>query len=264
MSDDPVSVDVVDGVATLTLNQPGVRNALTEPLSNGLVEAVGDLETESVRVLVLEGAGDAFCAGGDVDAMVERMSGEMSLADAVQHVRQVTGRAVERVARFPAPTVAKIDGVAYGAGGALAIATDVQLASDDAAISFGFRNVGLAVDSGTSYLLPRVVGENTAKELVFTGERVGADRAERLGLFNRVYPASEFEERADEFVDRIASGPTVALRESKGLLDQGLDSSLSQAIHNEASAQAAVFETRDHREGATAFMENRDAEFEGR
>ncbi|PSP81438.1 enoyl-CoA hydratase [Halobacteriales archaeon QS_1_68_20] len=263
MSDDPVLVDVEDGVATLTLNQPGVRNAMTRDLSRGLVDALERIEGGDARVVVVEGAGPAFCAGGDVNAMVERMVGDMPLSEAVRLVRQTTSRAVQRLHDFYLPTVAKVDGAAFGAGANLAIATDLQLASDETRISFGFRNVGLAVDSGTSYLLPRLVGENVAKELVFTGERIGADRAKELGLFNRVFPADEFDERADELIEDIAQGPTEALRTSKRLIDQGMESSLSQAMTNEAAAQAAVFETADHEEGVEAFMEKREPDFEG-
>jgi enoyl-CoA hydratase/carnithine racemase len=263
MSDDAVLVDVEDGVATLTLNRPDMRNAMSEEISRGIIDALDDLEGSDARVVVVEGAGDAFCAGGDVNAMVERLAGDVPLEEAVRRVQQLTSRAVQRLAEFYLPTVAKIGGVAYGAGGNLAIAADVQLASSDASISFGFRNVGLAVDSGTSYLLPRIVGENVAKELVFTGERVGAERAAELGLFNHVYPSDEFDAEVASFVEEIATGPTVALRTSKQLIDQGMESSLTQAMRNEAHAQAAVFETDDHREGAEAFMEGRRPEFEG-
>jgi enoyl-CoA hydratase/carnithine racemase len=260
---DAVTVAVEDEVATLTLNRPGMRNAMTRELSDGIVDALDDLEGGDARVLVVEGAGEAFCAGGDVNAMVERLAGDVPLEEAVRLVHQKTSRAVERLHDFYLPTVAKVDGVAFGAGANLAIATDVQLASERASFSFGFRSVGLAVDSGTSYLLPRVVGENVAKELVFTGERVGADRAAEMGLVNHAYPDDEFEAEAAAFVERIATGPTVALRQSKRLLDDGLETSLSQAMANEAAAQAAVFESDDHREGAEAFMENRDPEFTG-
>ena len=144
-----------------------------------------------------------------------------------------------------------------------AIAADVTLASAEAKISFGFRQVGLAIDTGTSYLLPREVGVSKAKELVFTGELLDAEEAGDLGLFNHVYP-EDFEAEADAFVKQIATGPTVALRTSKKLVDQGTNQSLRDAQDNEAAAQAAVFETHDHEEGATAFMEGRDPEFEGR
>ncbi|HET7323389.1 MAG TPA: enoyl-CoA hydratase-related protein [Halococcus sp.] len=264
MSEDAVLLDIEDGVATLTLNRPSMRNALTSDISRGIIDALSELEDSNGRCLVVEGAGGAFSAGGDINAMSERLTGDVPLAEAVRHINQETSRAVKRLAEFSLPTVAKIDGVAFGAGANLAIACDIQLASEDSRISFGFRQVGLAVDSGTSYFLPRIVGESTAKELVFTGELLGAERAESLGLFNHVYPTAEFDERADEFVEEIATGPTVALSTSKRLIRQGFESSLDQAMTNEAAAQAAVFETHDHREGAEAFMAGEEPDFEGR
>ena len=265
MSDeDAVLLDVEDGVATLTVNRPDVRNALTHEVSRGILDALDEVEGSDARCLVVTGAGGAFSAGGDVNAMAERLAGDVPLAEAVERIVQDTSRAITRVARFSLPTVAKIDGVAFGAGANLAVACDVQLASEESKISFGFRQVGLAVDSGTSYFLPRIVGENTAKELVLTGELVEAERAESLGLFNHVYPESEFDERAAEFVEEIATGPTVALKTSKRLVGQGFESTLDQAMENEAAAQAAVFETHDHREGAESFMGREEPDFEGR
>jgi len=262
MSDEPVLLDVEDGVATLTLNRPGSRNALTEAMSAAIIDAVDDLEArDDVRCLVVTGQEGTFCAGGDINSMVERLAGEVPLHEAVRNIQQVTSRAIRRIYEFHRPTIAKVDGVAFGAGGNLAIACDCVVASERARISFGFRQVGLAVDSGTSYLLPRIVGENVAKELVYTGELVDADRALELGLFNHVY--EEFEAEADAFVESIAEGPSVALETSKRLIEQGLSADLKQAQDDEAAAQAAVFETHDHREGANAFMESRAPEFEG-
>ena len=261
---DPVLVDVEDGIATLTLNRPDDRNALSAEMSSAIVNAVRELEDhDDVRCLVVTGREGTFCAGGDVNAMVQLMSGQAELHEAVDRIQRETSRAVRAVAEFPLPTVAKVDGVAYGAGANLAIAADVTLASAEAKISFGFRQVGLAIDTGTSYLLPREVGVSKAKELVFTGELLDAEEAGDLGLFNHVYE-DEFEAEADAFVEQIATGPTVALRTSKKLVDQGTNQSLRDAQDNEAAAQAAVFETYDHEEGATAFMEGRDPEFEGR
>lgn len=262
MSDEPVLLDVEDGIATLTLNRPDSRNALTREMSHALIDAVNDLEArDDVRCLVVTGREGTFCAGGDINAMVERLAGEVPLHEAVRDIQQVTSRAIRRIYEFHRPTVAKVDGVAFGAGGNLAVACDCVVASERARISFGFRQVGLAVDSGTSYLLPRIVGENVAKELVYTGELVDAERAHDLGLFNHVY--DEFESEADAFIESIASGPSVALETSKRLIEQGLSSDLKQAQDDEAAAQAAVFETHDHREGANAFMESREPEFEG-
>ncbi|MFB6155167.1 MAG: enoyl-CoA hydratase/isomerase family protein [Haloferacaceae archaeon] len=263
MSGDPVRVEAEDGVVTLTLSRPGVRNALTAEVAGGLRDALADLEGGDTRCVVVEGEGDAFCAGGDVNAMLERQSGDLSLDDAVRHVIQDTGRTVQRLAECEFPTVAKVDGTAVGAGATLALACDLQVMRADAAMGFAFRNVGLAVDSGTAHLLPRVVGDNVARELVFTGEMLDADRAADLGLVNHVYPVEEFEERAADLVETVASGPPVALRTSKRLLRRAPELSLSAAVEHEAGAQAAVLDSADHEEGVRAFLERRAPEFEG-
>lgn len=261
---DPVLLDIEDGVATITLNRPDNRNALSPEMSGAIVDAVDEVEaTEGVRCLVITGAEGTFCAGGDVNSMLELMDGEVELPETIKNIQLDTSRAIERIAAFYLPTIAKVDGIAYGAGANLAIAADVTLASTDAKISFGFRQVGLAVDTGTSYLLPRQVGVSRAKELVLTGELLDAEAAADLGLFNHVFE-EDFDERVAEFIEPIATGPTVALRTSKQLIEQGFDVSLRDALHNEAAAQAAVFMSRDHEEGATAFMEGRTPRFEGR
>ncbi|WP_117591319.1 enoyl-CoA hydratase/isomerase family protein [Haloprofundus halophilus] len=255
--------DAETGVATITLNNPGLRNALTVDVADGLIDALDELEGSDARCVVVTGSEGSFSAGGDVNAMMELQSGSWSLDEAVRHIIQNTGRCVQRLAECEFPTVAKIEGVAVGAGANVAIACDVQLMSEEARMGFGFRQVGLAVDSGTSYLLPRLVGDNVAKELVFTGELLDAERALDLGLVNHVYSDEEFDERVDAFVEKIAEGPTVALRTSKRLLDQGWELSLSSAIANEAGAQSAVFETADHTEGVESFMGKRSPDFRG-
>ncbi|SDR29894.1 enoyl-CoA hydratase/isomerase family protein [Natronobacterium texcoconense] len=261
---DAVQLDIEEGVATITLNRPDNRNALTTEMSAAIVDAVEEAEdSEEVRCLVITGKEGTFCSGGDVTAMAELMSGAAELHEAVERIQHETSRAVRAIAEFHLPTIAKVDGIAYGAGANLAIAADITLASAEARLSFGFRQVGLAIDTGTSYLLPRQVGVSKAKELVFTGELLDAEAAEELGLFNHVFEV-DFEARAGEFIEPIATGPTVALRTSKKLIEQGYDTSLRDAQDNEAAAQAAVFATHDHEEGATAFMEGRDPEFEGR
>jgi enoyl-CoA hydratase/carnithine racemase len=251
------------GIVTLTLNRPDVRNALTADVATGLIDALDDLEGGDARCVVVRGAEGAFSAGGDVNAMMQLQADESSLDDAVRHVTQNTGRCVQRLAECEFPTVALLDGPAFGAGACLAVACDLQLMSSEARMAFGFRRVGLAVDSGASYLLPRLVGDNVAKELVFTGDTVEPDRAAELGLVNHVYDAETFEDEARELVERVADGPTAALRASKRLLDQGPETSLSAAVANEAAAQAAIFETDDHTEGVYSFMEKRDPEFTG-
>ncbi|WP_313694757.1 enoyl-CoA hydratase/isomerase family protein [Halorarum halobium] len=257
-----LETDDETGIARVVLADPDRRNALSVEVTHGIMAALEELEGGDARCVVIEGEGPAFSAGGDVAAMLERHEGDEPLDDAVRHIVQDTGRCIERVHDCEFPTVAKVDGPAFGAGGNLAIACDVQVMHEGARIGFGFRNVGLAVDSGTSYLLPKLVGANVAKELVFTGELLDAERAAELGVVNHVHPDGEFEERAEALVAELASGPTVALRTSKRLLNAEF-ASLAEAVEHEAGAQSAVFASRDHAEGIEAFREKRDPEFEG-
>jgi len=299
---DNVTLDVSDGVATVTLDHPEMRNALTSGVATDLIDAM-DAVPDDARCVVVAGNGSTFCAGGDIDAMVEGLEGERSepserasgersegdrkepsvrtgnevtrersdprggpepAHDRVERIVEETAGAVRAVATCDLPTVAKIHGPAYGAGGALAIACDVLLASESASISFGFRQVGLNVDSGASHLLPRIVGDNVAKELLYTGELIDAERAEAVGLFNHVYPDDEFESRVAGMVGRIAAGPTVALKQSKRLVEDGLTSSLDAAIANEAAAQIVSASADDHEEGVRAFVESREPDFRGK
>lgn len=264
MSDKNVILSINDDVATITLNRPDLRNALTEGVATELVDAVNEAEKEGMRCVAIRGSGEAFCAGGDVNSMLEGLDGDVPVAEKVRVVDEQTHEAVARVARCNVPTVAVIEGSAMGAGAALTLACDVQIASEEAEIGFVFRQVGLGVDSGTSYFLPRVVGVNTAKKLVYTGEVLDAEQAKELGVFTDVVPADEFDERAEELIARIASGPTVALKHSNRLIDRSFENSLEGAMAEEALAQGIAFETHDHNEGAAAFLEGRDPEFEGR
>lgn len=262
MPTETVSLDVTDGVATVTLDRPDARNALSAAMADELVAAFDTVADSDARCVVLEGAGPTFCAGGDVQAMIECIEEDVPPAERVDLVVRSVNRAVRRVYECALPTVAKVDGPAFGAGAGLAIACDVQLASPDAKISFGFRRVGLALDSGVSFLLPRLVGLNVAKELVFTGELVAADRARRLGLFTRVFEADSFEAGVANVVESIRDGPTVALTASKRLLNRDTGS-FEEATASEATAQGVAFGTRDHEAGANAFVDGRDPEFEG-
>lgn len=263
---DLVSVAVDGDVARVTLDDPGMRNALTAEVVEGLTAAVETVADSDARCVVVAGNGPAFCAGGDVNAMAEGLDGADAEGRDPEDARvavERTASAVTAVANCELPTVAAVEGAAYGAGAALAIACDVVVASDEATINFGFRQVGLAVDSGVSYHLPRIVGESTAKALVFTGETLDAQRAADLGLFNRVVREDAFDAELDAFVERIATGPTAALTASKRLIEGGHRRSLSEAVAAETDAQVEMAGTADHAEGVRAFFEGRDPAFEG-
>jgi len=260
----PIEYELLDDRARIRMDNPSLRNALTLEAARSLTEAIESVADSGARCVVLEGTGEAFCAGGDIQLMMEGLSGDRETDELMTEAAYPINRTVKRLYECPLPTVAKVDGPAFGAGASLAIACDVVLASERAELSFGFRRVGLSVDSGTSYLLPRMVGESTAKTLVYSGEVLTAEEAADLGLVNRVYPTEEFDERTAAFVDRVATGPTVALTRSKALLQRGLERSFEEAIDAEIEALGAVFETEDFSEGVEAFLEKRTPEFDGR
>ena len=262
MGSEPVTLTVDDGVATVTLNQPDMRNAFSEELLDGLSAALDDVDPNTERCVVIEGAGKAFSAGGDLTMMQE--FAEATVEERRQHTDQLQKEIMEPLIRYPLPTVAKVDGPALGGGANIALSCDVQLASERAEIGFVFRRIGLCIDTGASFLLPRIVGANVAKELIFTGEIVTADRAKELGLFNHVYPTEEFDDRCDEFISQLATGPTVALKHGKRLVNRSFERSLEECLEAEAMAQAETFTTDDTWQGIEAFLEGRDPDFTGK
>lgn len=259
-----VEYEIHDHHATITITNPDLRNALTLDTATALTEALAAVQESDARCVVLQGTSGTFCAGGDIELMMEGLTSDRDTQELMAEAAYPINRTVQRVYECPLPTIAKVDGPAYGAGASLAIACDVVLASDQAELSFGFRRVGLSVDSGTSYLLPRMVGENTAKDLVYSGAVLDAAEAEDLGLFNRVYPTEAFEEQAEEYVENVATGPTVGLKHSKQLLQGGLDRSFDEVIDAEVDAIGDAFETEDFAEGVESFLEGRSPTFEGR
>lgn len=263
MGNDSVLLDISNGIATITLNEPDRRNALSESIEAGMLAALDEISESDASCVVIEGSGGAFSAGGDIERMLEGLTGDVPLDDRAKALEDGTPQTLTEVYQYHLPTIAKIDGPAVGAGANLAIACDVQLASEEASFGFVFRQVGLSVDAGTSFLLPRLVGLNVAKELVFTGDIIDAERAAEIGLVNHVYGSDEFDDEVQAVAERIASGPDVAFRHTKRLLNEGFEKSIEQAMTDEAVAQGIVFQTDDHREGVEAFMESRKPEFEG-
>ena len=249
-----------DGVATLTLNRPEVRNALDMTMRRDLEAALARLDEDpGVRVVVVRGAGEHFCAGGDVKLMRDN---PMTAAEGQSRVEAIN-RAILALARFRAPTIAMVDGAAAGAGCNLALACDLVVASDRARFGELFARIGLIPDAGGTYFLPRRVGLARAKELVFTADIVDAREAERIGLINRVVPAGELEAETYALARRIADGPPRVLAAAKALLDRAPGLDLESALHWEALTQGAMIAAADHREGLRAFFEKRPPRFTG-
>jgi enoyl-CoA hydratase/carnithine racemase len=255
--------EIRDQRAVLTLDKPERRNALGLDLATEIRDAIADVASNDARCVIIQGSGDAFCSGGDIDSMMQGLSSDADLETMVEEGADPVNRVVQDIYRCSLPTIAKVDGPAYGAGASLAVACDIVLASDRAEFSFGFQRIGLSIDSGTSYLLPRLVGEKIAMRLVLTDDVVDGGEALELGLATRQFPSETFESDCEELVEEIASGPTVALSHSKQLVQEGLDRSISDAIDHEIESLTEVFATQDFSEGVAAFVADREPEFTG-
>jgi 2-(1,2-epoxy-1,2-dihydrophenyl)acetyl-CoA isomerase len=261
MAEPTVRVEQADSIATLTLNRPEARNALDLAMREELEAALRALDADAgVRVVVVRGAGEHFCAGGDVKLMQAR---RMTAAEGEQRVESMN-RAILALARFRTPTIAMVDGYAVGAGCNLALACDLIVASDRARFGEVFARLGLVPDGGGTWLLPRWVGLARAKELVFTAEPILAVEAERIGLVNRVVPAAELASQTLALARRIADGPPRALAMAKSLLTRGLALDLETSLQWEALVQGLMIDSEDHREGLAAFFEKRPPRFAGR
>jgi len=257
--------EVRDRVAIITLNRPEARNALSDRLTPALrtmIRVCG--EDSSVGALLITGAGTAFCSGGDVKGMGANtdpakaaMSSDERIADLQERQRLLSGALVA----VRKPTVAALPGPAAGAGLAIAMACDIRIAAASAFLTTGYIRVALSGDYGIAWLLTRLVGTSRARELMFTGEKVAADRAEAIGLVNRVVADDRLREEAFEFAASLAEGPATALRYMKDNLDEALAFDFATARDHEAVRLVKSAGTADHREAVAAFIEKRKAVF---
>jgi 2-(1,2-epoxy-1,2-dihydrophenyl)acetyl-CoA isomerase len=251
------------GVAMLTFNRPERMNALSTPIMEGLLNGLPRLADDpAVKVVVLTGAGRAFCAGGDVKSMAE--GGEQrGVAEATARLR--ARMEVTRILHdLPKPTIAMINGPAAGAGLALALACDIRIAGASGRLVTAFVKVGFSGDFGGSFFLTRLTGTARARELYFTGRPVDADEALALGLVNRVVPDDRLLEETMAFARSLAQGPQIALGLMKRNLNLAENGSLSELLDVEATNMIRSGRTEDHREAAKAFVEKRPPAFVGR
>ena len=247
-----------NGVVTLTLNRPERKNAMNAAMFNELRDVFREVDASTEdRVLVITGAGDAFCSGAD-------------LADRGKETRHVLHRLhwVADVAmalhRIPKPVIAKVNGVAVGAGMNLALAADLIVASDTARFSEIFARRGLSIDFGGSWLLPRLVGMHKAKELALLADIISAKEAEAMGLVNRVVPSAQLDAFVADWANRLAAGPPLALGMTKRLLSNSFSTTMDEALEAEGLAQSVNGGTEDTAEAIRAFLEKREPRFKGR
>ena len=250
-----------DGVATITLNRPERLNAITFEVYHELTDFLAKLRDEKgVRVVIITGAGRAFCSGGDVRDIIGELRGRDS--EGLLEFTRLTCDLIRNMRALPKPIIASLNGTTAGAGACIALASDIRIAAEEAKIAFIFVKVGLAgTDMGATYLLPRVVGLSKATELLMSGDFVEASEAERIGLYNRVVPRDQLERVTREFAEKLASGPALGIAKTKEMLNRELHMSFESALEAEAVAQALCMQTPDFKEAHAAFIEKRPAKF---
>lgn len=255
---------VRDGVATITLNRPDKLNALTFDAYADLRDLLGELPHRGdARVLVIAGEGRGFCSGGDVEEIIGELQ-RMEAAELLEFTR-MTGAVVKALRECPLPVIAAVNGVAAGAGAVIALAADLRLLARSASFAFLFTKVGLAgADMGSAYLLPRIVGLGRATELLVLGEKVDAERAERIGLATQVVDDDELPAATVALAQRLADGPALAYSTTKVLLTRELDMDLASSIEMEAVTQALLMKSDDHAEFYAAWAERRKPVWSGR
>jgi 2-(1,2-epoxy-1,2-dihydrophenyl)acetyl-CoA isomerase len=256
-----VLATVADGVATLTLNRPEVLNALDDALLVQLREALAAVKADaSVRAVILTGAGRGFCAGADL-AQPGMQGGPNDVA---QSLRERYHPIVLAMRQFPKPIVGAINGPAAGAGMSLALACDIVLAAESASFLQAFTRIGLVPDCGSTWFLPRIVGDVRARALVMLAERIGAQEALQLGLVWKVHPDDRLMDEARRTAATMARMPTQAYALVKQALSASHANGLGDQLEVEARLQAEAFRTDDFREGVAAFVGKRAPRFTGR
>ena len=253
-------------VAIITLNRPQARNSLSNDLTPALRRMVKERgEDPRVRALLITGAGEAFCAGGNVKGMGNPAGPQVEptfdakVAKLREGQRTLTGALVA----LRKPTVAALPGPAAGAGLALALACDIRIAAESSFMATGYARIGLSGDYGAAWLLTRLVGPARARELMLLGERIDARRCEALGLVNRVVPDAELRNAALAMASSLAEGPSLAYARIKDNLDHAMGATLLESMDQEAENMVRTAATADHKEAVKAFVEKRKPNFSG-
>lgn len=247
----------------ITLNRPERLNAFFGNMRELLLEALELAASDNqIRVVVITGAGRAFCAGGDITYMAElQQKGDV---EGFQALLEAGRRIVLRLRSLPKPVVAVINGVAAGAGLNLALACDIRIAAETARFSQAFTKIGLHPDWGGTFLLPRLIGASAACKMIFTADSIDATEALRLGLVDEVHPVESLKQAVEKLVERLATAPPRAIALAKESIYAGMESSLEAALKREEQAQLECFQSADAREGISAFREHRSPVFSGR
>ena len=260
-----LDLDITDGVATLTMNRPEARNALSMEMRAQLIEVLHDIEHDNtVRCVVLKGAGDHFMAGGDVKGMSESIKKDPSDVRKEFLLRIHDLHPIMfAMRRMPKPIIASCRGAAAGAGVSMALACDLVIAADDAFFTLAYCKIGTSPDGSSSFHLPRAVGIKKEMEIALLGDRFGAQEAKDIGMINFVVPNAELDAETAALAQRLAAGPTHVYGNTKALFYRSLESEFESQLQAEAEYFADCASRADFREGVSAFVEKRSPNFTG-
>ena len=267
MAQQAVLFHMQEGVATITLNRPEARNALTPEMGADLAAALSQAESQQARCVVITGSGGAFCAGADIrdfQQVLDQGGPEAVSSHLLTLATRLHEEVILKIRRLAVPVIAALNGVAAGAGFSLALAADLRIASEDAQLVMGYAGIGLTADGGSTYLLPRLIGQGRAMEMYLNNSVVDAHQALAIGLVSQVVPPSQFDETVSSAAQRLARGPTVPYGRLKALMDAAWTQEASPQLEAEAQALADMGLTADFREGITAFLEKRSPRFQGK
>ena len=257
-----IQIATADCIQTITLNRPDRLNAFIGHMRRDLAEAIEHAGSDrNVRVVIITGAGRAFCAGGDIAFMAELM--QRRNAEEFSRILGAGRRVILAIRQMTKPVIASVNGPASGAGCNLALACDLRIASTNATFSQSFAKVGLHPDWGGTYFLPRLVTPNKACEMFFLGESIDAEEAARLGMVNQVVGPEELESATLELAQRLRAAPPIALAAAKHAVYMSQASELEEMLRYETEAQLRCFESDDGHEGIHAFLEKREPKFTG-
>lgn len=249
-----------EGVATITLNRPRALNALNALMIEEILDALQKTAAdEEVKVLILTGAGRAFCFGADISSFQQKE--ESAPVPAAANLLPKAQQIIRSLVKMAKPTIAALNGFATGIGLDLALACDLRIAAERAKLGEAFVSMGLVPDGGGTFFLPRIVGLAKAAEMIYTGEAITASEAERIGLVNRVVPIQELEKSVYELAGKLAKGPSPALSLAKQLLWKNLQTSFEEALAAEAESQRLCLKSKDHQEAVQAYLEKREPVF---
>lgn len=268
-AESPVLLEIAQGVATITLNRPQVLNALNNAMSDGLFAALAKVEADAaVRVLVFRGAGDAFMAGGDIGYFKEKLAEHAADKNGFKpYVRAMVERAQKlslAIRQMPKPVIASVKGGCAGFGLSLVLACDLAIAADNSKFTLAYIHLATVPDGGSSFLLPRIVGQKRAAEIALLGDRFGAAEAERWGLVNKVVPLADLEAETAKLAARIARGPAKAYAGTKALLEAANRNSLLDQLQAEIDGFTACALSDDFEIGVNAFIDKKPAAFTGK